>query len=106
MKAKNKLGFIERTLTKPKPKEGEDGGELNVWEMVNSMICSWIVNAIHPKLLASVAYVEAAQAMWGNLSKWYAIANTPKIHQLKINLASYKQGDSEVIEFYSKLMRM
>ena len=49
LKSKNKLGFIEGTLTKPTPK-GEDLSELNAWEMVNSMICSWIINVIDPKL--------------------------------------------------------
>ena len=51
-----------------------------------------------------MAYAEMAQALWKNLSKGYAIANTPKIQQLKIDLASCKQGGSEVVEFYYKLM--
>ena len=55
LKSKNKLGFIEGTLTKLKPKEGEDYSELVAWEMVNSIICSWIVNVIDPKLHASMA---------------------------------------------------
>ena len=38
------------------------------------------------------------------LNKRYAIANTPQIHQLKANLASYKQEELEVVEFYNKLM--
>ena len=44
--------------------------------------------------------------MWENLSKRYVVANTPKIHQLKIDLASCKQGGLEVVEFYSKLIGM
>jgi len=75
LKSKNKLGFIEGTLTKPTPK-GEDFSELNAWEMVNSMICSWIINVIDPKLHTSVAYAETAYEMWENLRKRYAIANT------------------------------
>jgi len=31
LKAKNKLRFIEGTLTKPEPKKGEDLSELNAW---------------------------------------------------------------------------
>ena len=44
--------------------------------------------------------------MGENLAKRYAIANTPKIHQLKTDLASCKQGGLEVVEFYSKLMEL
>jgi len=34
------------------------------------------------------------------------MANVPKIHQLRTDLASYKQGNLEVLEFHSKLMGM
>ena len=74
--------------------------------MVNSMICSWIINVINPKLHTSIAYAETAYEMWKNLRKRYAVANTPKIHQLKTELAACKQGSLEVVEFYSKLMGM
>jgi len=70
------------------------------------MICPWMVNVIDPRLHTSVAYAETSRTMWENLSKRYAIANTPKIHQLKSDLASCKQGGLDVIEFDSKLMGM
>ena len=70
------------------------------------MICLQILNVIDPKLHASVAYIDTAQAMWENLNKRYAIANAPKIHQLKANLASCKQEELEVVEFYNELMEM
>lgn len=38
LKSKNKLGFIEGTITKPTPQKGEDLSELNIWEMVNSSV--------------------------------------------------------------------
>jgi len=68
------------------------------------MICSYIVSIIDPILHASIGYVQTAQVMWDNLNKRYAIANTSKVHQLKIDLASCKQEGLEVVEFYSKLM--
>lgn len=42
--------------------------------------------------------------MWSNLKKRYAVANAPKIHQLKASLADCKQGGMIVVEFYSKVM--
>jgi len=70
------------------------------------MICSRIINVIDPKLHTSVADAETAYEMWENLRKHCAVANTPKIHQLKTDLAACKQGSLEVVEFYSKLMGM
>lgn len=43
LRSKNKLRYIEGTLTKPTPKKGEDLSELNAWEIGISMICSWII---------------------------------------------------------------
>ena len=74
--------------------------------MVNSMICSWIINTIDPKLHTSIAYVETTAVMWENLRKRYAVANTPKIHQFTTNIAACKQEGLYVAEFYSKLMGM
>ena len=49
---------------KPTQQKGEDLSELNAWKVVNSMICSWIINVIDPKLHTSVAYVETAYEMF------------------------------------------
>jgi len=44
--------------------------------------------------------------MWDDLKKRYAMANTPKIHQLKADIANRKQGNLNVGEFYSKLKNL
>jgi len=91
LKLKNKLRFIDETLIRPKPKEGDDPTELNIWEIVNSMICSWIVNVNDSKLHTNAAYAETAQATWENLCKRYDAVNAPKIHKLKADLACCTQ---------------
>jgi len=106
LKSKNKLGFIKGTLKKPTLKESDDPTEYYAREMVNLMICFWIIYVINPKLRTSIAYVETASVMWENLQKSYVVANTPKIHQRKTNIATCKQEGFDVVEFYSKLMGM
>ena len=44
--------------------------------------------------------------MWDTLKKRHAIANAPKIHQFKMNIANCKQGGPSVIEFYSKMTNL
>jgi len=73
--------------------------------MVNSMITSWIMNVIDPKLHPSMACVDTAQKMWENIWKRYSIPNIPRIHQLKAAIASCKQGQ-EVVDFFSQLMSL
>jgi len=77
LKAKNKLGFIDGTLSKPEVKEG-DFTEYHAWDMINSMICSWLLNVIERKLRPSVAYAETAKAMWEDLHKRYGVASAQK----------------------------
>ena len=104
LRSKNKLGFIDGTITKPTVQDGKTAAEINAWEMVNSMVQSWIMNIIDPKLHKSVAYVNSAQSLWENIRKRYAVANIPKIHTLKAEIASCKQNKQEVVEFFSRLM--
>jgi len=37
--------------------------------MANSMMCSWLVNVIDPKLRMMVAYCDTAKGMWDDLRK-------------------------------------
>jgi len=80
LKAKNKLAFIDGTLTRPQPKEGEEFSEADAWDMTNSMLCSWLLNIIDPKLRVSIAYSDMAKIMWDGMKKRYTMANTPKTH--------------------------
>jgi len=69
LKAKNKLGFIDGKITKPTVNEGEELDEANAWDVVNSMITSWIMNVMDPKLHGSIGYAESAHKMWTDIQK-------------------------------------
>ena len=43
--------------------------EERAWEIVNSMIVSWIMNVIDPRLQKNIVYVEAAFKLWENIKK-------------------------------------
>ena len=102
--AKNKIAFIDGTITKPDMNKGASPAEMNAWVIVNSMITSQILNVIDPKLHASIAYADSTQAIWENIQKRYSVPNVPEIHQLKAEIASCKQRNLEVVEFFTKLM--
>jgi len=42
---------------------GDDPSEFNTWEMVNSLVCSWIINMVDKRLHASVAYTKTINAI-------------------------------------------
>ena len=60
LRSKNKLGFIDGSISKPTENDGKTAAEINTCKMVNSMIQSWILNIIDPMLHKSVAYVDLA----------------------------------------------
>ena len=91
MRAKNKLGFIDGIITKSGMTGGDENLAMtNAWEMVNSMITSWIMNVIDLKLHGSIAYINSPHAMWQNIRKRYSVPNIPRIHKLKVEIASCK----------------
>ena len=91
-----------RKLTRPVEHGDNKFTEAHAWDMVNWMLCSWLLNIIDPKLRLSIAYSEMVKTMWDDLKKWYGMAKTPKIHQLKAGIANCKQGDLSVGDFYLK----
>ena len=102
MKEKNKLRLINGTPKNPEVKEG-DFIEYHAWDMVNSMVCSWLLNLIEKNLRPTVAYLNTTRAMWEDLQKRYGVASAPKIYQLKASISECRQGCMSIVEFYSKL---
>ena len=72
--------------------------------MVNFIVISWILNVLDPKLHASVEYVDSTYKMWEKIHKRCLVPNAPRIHQLKAEIASSKQGNIDMVDFFSKLM--
>ena len=93
LKGKEQACLHKRNSDTTRGKEDEDFSERDAWDMANSMLCSWLLNVIDPKLRMTIAYCDTASSMWANLKKRYGMANAPKIHQLKASIATCKQGE-------------
>lgn len=50
LNAKNNLGFVDGTLTKPK----SNNAEILMWERCNDMELSWILNSIEKSFISSI----------------------------------------------------
>jgi len=96
LRAKSKLAFINGTLKRPAAREDEDFSEYDTWDMANSMLFSWLLNVIDPKLWMTIAYCDTALSIWAHLKKRYDMVNTPKIHELKASIVNCKQGDMDI----------
>lgn len=102
LRAKKKIGFIDRTLAKP----GDDSPDLELWLSVNSMIVGWIRSSIEPRVRSTVTFITEANKLWENLKKRFEVGNKVRIHQLMEQLASCRQNGQVVIDYYGRLAMM
>ncbi|XP_042939432.1 uncharacterized protein LOC122274463 [Carya illinoinensis] len=100
LRAKNKLEFLNGTLTKPStPKDPL----FEHWERCNDMVVSWLQNSINIPLRSSVAFVDNAHEIWTKLEERFSPQNGPCIYELKKRLANLTQDDDSVNAYYGKL---
>ncbi|XP_074284115.1 uncharacterized protein LOC141608671 [Silene latifolia] len=99
--AKNKLGFVDGTVTKPTDK---DSYEAVAWRQCQAMIKAWLRSVIDEKLHSSITFNGATVVeIWKELQERYSAGNAPRIHQLKCELTDCKQGSQSVVEYYTHL---
>jgi hypothetical protein len=99
LRAKNKLSFVDGSLLKLE----EDNKEIQAWEKCNSMVISWIFNALTSELHDSVAYVDSTYEMWEELQERFSQGNVPRIHELKKEICLAQQKDLTIAVSYTKL---
>lgn len=64
--AKNKLGFIDGSLTISSPLV-DSSSVVQAWIRANNMVGTWIINLISPKIQASIIYRDTALEIWIDL---------------------------------------
>ena len=71
--AKNKFCFVNGSCKKHK----SCSTELQSWERCNSMVISWILNALSKEILEIVVYVTTASEVWLELKERFGQLNGP-----------------------------
>ncbi|GKU93759.1 hypothetical protein SLEP1_g7327 [Rubroshorea leprosula] len=97
--AKNKMGFVDGSLKRP----NADSPEYQAWTKCNSMVLSWLPNALSRDLQGSVAYVESAAEVWNDLHESFSQGNASRVHELKLELATTTQQSRSVAAYFTKL---
>ena len=99
LRARRKLGFIDRTITKLE----EGSSVMEDWLTIQAMLVSWILNTIEPFLRTTMSYLETAKELWDDIKERFSVVNGPRIQQLKSDLAQCKQGGLSMVAYYKKL---
>ena len=71
---KNKLGFINGTLTLSSPLVTTPSN-VQAWIRCDNMVGTWLTNSVSPKLQASIIYENTALEIWNDLRNRFAQSN-------------------------------
>ena len=71
--AKNKLAFVDGTLPQPPTEDPTT----SIWSRCNSMVTSWLINAVSKEIDDSILYLNTAQAVWSDLDDRFHQSNAP-----------------------------
>ncbi|XP_056686134.1 uncharacterized protein [Spinacia oleracea] len=95
LQSRRKFVFVNGTITQPTEKEKQLD-----WVTVNSMLVSWMLRSMEPKIASSIPYHDNAKKLWDFLAKKYCIANGPRLQQLRSEITTCKQAKGMSMEDY------
>ncbi|KAL0436864.1 UNVERIFIED_CONTAM: hypothetical protein Sradi_0394300 [Sesamum radiatum] len=99
LRAKMKLGFIDGQYSMP----DKTSDSYENWIRMDSMVMSWILNAISKKISKAFLYTKSSRQLWLDLEERYGESNGPLVYQLQRAIASIRQGTHTVIEYFNNL---
>ena len=102
LSAKNKLAFVDGSITPPLT----DSSTYSSWYRVNSMVISWLLNSLHRNIAESVLFFSTAAEIWKELKQRYEQTDGALIYQIQQQLYSISQGVDDFSTYFNKLMKI
>lgn len=102
LKAKDKLGFIEGSITKPT----ESSSEFSKWRKADYMVRSWILGSLTKELDEVFVYCSIGRILWEELKERFGESNGPQVYKVQREITSIQQGNSNLATYFNKLKRL
>ena len=67
------------------------------------MVVSWLIHSVSPSIKQGILWLDNAVDIWRDLKSRYSQGDLLRISELQQEVASVKQGDVSVTEYYTKL---
>lgn len=100
LSSKNKLSFVDGTLTKP----ASNSPVPKAWERVNNVVIGWILSSLDSSIGKSVLWFQTAREMWIELEERFGQSSTAQLFALQEEANRITQtGEMSVSEFYTKM---
>ncbi|GAU28547.1 hypothetical protein TSUD_268860 [Trifolium subterraneum] len=102
LRSKNKLHFINGSL--PRPLD-EDRDSI-AWDRCNTMVMSWLSNAVEPEISQSILWIDTASEIWKELKDRFYQGDVFRISDIQEEIYTLKQGDSTISTYYTKMKKL
>ncbi|XP_074360666.1 uncharacterized protein LOC141700905 [Apium graveolens] len=79
LSAKNKLSFVDGSLTKPYNATLEG----KAWDRCNDLVCSWLLFNLDDVIAKSVLFFKSAREIWLDLDERFGYTSMPQLYSLE-----------------------
>ncbi|KAL2247111.1 UNVERIFIED_CONTAM: hypothetical protein Sindi_2563400 [Sesamum indicum] len=100
--AKQKLGFIDGSDTKPQGNKEET----EQWERVDCVVMSWLLNYITKEIAEAFLDTSSALDLWQQLETRFGESNGPMVYNIQKQISSLSQGDMQISTYFTKLKKL
>jgi len=99
LRARNKLGFVDGTFTRPK----DDETKGKQWDRADAVVLSWLLGSVSENLYSSLVLSKSSCEVWFDLKETYEKVDGSIVFLVcqKINMCS--QGSDNLSDYYNKL---
>ena len=95
--AKNKLGFVNGIILQP---TDESDPMYSNWQRCNDLVLSWITNYLSRQIYSTMLYAYITKEVWDDMQQRYSQSNGTRVHHLKEAVASFKQENLSVSDYF------
>nr|GMD41458.1 receptor-like protein 12 [Ipomoea batatas] len=95
LSCKNKLVFVNGTITKPST---DDLERYLAWERCNNMVVSWIVRTLSPSIGSTVLWIDTAYGVWEDLKRRFSKQDLFRIAEINCEIYQTKQVNNDHLE--------
>lgn len=99
LNAKNKLSFVDDTLSPP----NKNSAEYTQWNQTKNMFLTWLLNSISPSIANSLEFHTDPREVWLDLQSSFCHGNNARIYHLKRELSSLHQNTHSIHDTTTRL---
>ena len=94
------MGYLHGTITKPKTSDPN----FESWKAKNSLIMSWLLNSMQPKIAKPFLFLAMVKEIWDVVTHTYSKqGDAAQVFELMNRIHATKQGELIVKSYYNTL---